>query len=352
MKYKRGYLVLLAILIAAVFVFFRWFHSGISSTNIERVSEPSTAPQNGGSPQVTPSWSPGVVIPDLPNVDIPPDDKKVLERIGTVFRTPINFWGRVVDQYGQSVAGAQVKYSFVQEYFREATIVDGGITDEQGLFSIAGKTGASVLVSVFKEGYYGTDESSRSFGYGMPSGEIPPTEEDPALFVLRRMGDTEPLIKLETGGLRVPPDGTPYMLSLRRARGELSAEVVSADVQIELLSDYKPPPPHGQRFDWSFRVSVPGGGIVERADGFSFEAPVENYSGSYEFVMHGTDARWKGSVERDYFLQLADGCYARLNLKVVAGGDTFIVVESYLNPVPGHRNLEYDSMNMIKPAVR
>lgn len=53
-------------------------------------------------------------------------------------------------------------------------------------------------------------------------------------------------------------------------------------------------------------------------------------------------ARWRDGTERDFFVRLAGGRFARVSLGVITGGDHFIVFESWVNPKPGDRNLEFN----------
>jgi len=58
--------------------------------------------------------------------------------------------------------------------------------------------------------------------------------------------------------------------------------------------------------------------------------------------MSASDPQWKSSQRREYFLKLANGTYARIDFGIGAGGYNTFELISYVNPAPGHRNLEYD----------
>src|SRR5207253_3346534 len=96
-------------------------------------------------------------------------------------------------------------------------------------------------------------------------------------------------------------------------------------------------------------ISIPIGGLIATAKEFDFEAPENGYQPSSEILMT-TDlgSNWRGIVDKKYFLKLKDGNYARMNFKMIAGGDHFCAIESFLNPT-GSRNLEYDTAKEIKP---
>lgn len=345
MNRKRILIVLIVILVGVLVSIWNWPRPEAQPTDTAHEARPQLPPPSTKQTDTQPQ---GIDIPEVPGRKLSDQDKSNIAKIVQAFSAPIDFWGKVIDQHGDPVIGAAAHYSAADKYFKDGTKYKG-TSDAQGLFSISNIKGAGLFVNVAKQGYYGTEQSGRSFGYGTSSGEAPPTKENPAIFVLHKMGETEPLIKLETGGVLVPQDGTPHKLSLRRERGRFLSGSSNADLQIELWSGYKPPPPHGQRYDWRVRVSVPNGGLVERGGTFNFEAPKDGYTAAFEFAMPATTERWQSRLEKEFFLKLADGCYARIDLKVIAGGDIFVVLESYLNPKPGSRNLEFDPTMAIKP---
>jgi hypothetical protein len=350
MNRKRISVILIVLLVGALLFFFKWPPVKPKAVESERQISPQLETPSAQAPAKQADTLPqGIVIPDVPGHKLSDQDKMNISKIVQVFSASIEFWGKVIDQHGNPVVGATVHYSAADKYFKDGTKYEGA-SDERGLFSISNIKGAGLYVRVSKDGYYHIDDkSAHSFGYGSPSGEAPPSKQQPAVFVLQKMGATEPLIKLGTGGVLVPKDGTPKKLSLRRERARLSGST-SGDLQIELWSDYQPPPPHGRVYDWRCRISVPGGGLVERVGDFNFEAPTENYIDAFEYKMSATNERWQPSMKKEFFLRLADGCYGRVTLNVISGGDVFVTLESYLNPVPGRRNLEFDPAKVIKPA--
>jgi hypothetical protein len=102
-----------------------------------------------------------------------------------------------------------------------------------------------------------------------------------------------------------------------------------------------------RHYNWHCRVSVRDGGLIKRNGQFDFEAPKTGYKSSDEIVMSQTAERWQPQGERQYFVRLHDGRYARVHLKMVAQGDHFFRLESYLNP-SGSPNLEFDPSKTVK----
>ncbi len=257
-------------------------------------------------------------------------------------QTPITFYGKVVDEKGNPVAGAKVILTPAASMDPNAVPPDYQRTsDTNGLFSIRGVHGIGLTVIVSKEGYYSLPGSGGNFGYaaGAGFGKPHPDQNDPAIFVLRKMGGTEPLIVLKRN-VKVSRTGIPITMDLRtgKAFGDHSL-----DFRVEAwTNDQGIVPGTLTRYDWKCIISVPGGGLQSRTGEFNFQAPADGYKPSDEIVISAKDPKWDSEVTREYFLKLANGEYARIKFTMCAGGDNFFSVTSYLNPTPGHRNLEYD----------
>jgi hypothetical protein len=274
--------------------------------------------------------------------------KEVVEKIHHALATPITFYGRVIDQYGDPVPGATVNYSALDKFDAPGSQYQGK-SDANGDFAITDIGGAALNVGVQKVGYYMIDgKSANAFAYGVGSDSArrePPSKENPAIFVLQRMGIAEPLIPLSTGGVRVPKNGTPVNIDL--ATGQRAAAGANG-VRIEVWTQDQRANAEGH-YDWRCRVSVPGGGLLELKEQFHFEAPEIGYQDYDEIVMRSTDPSWRKRFKRNYFAQLPSGNYARFQFEFTSGGDHFFMMESYLNPSPGRRNLEFDPQKVVKP---
>lgn len=111
-------------------------------------------------------------------------------------------------------------------------------------------------------------------------------------------------------------------------------------------------PNKGEHYDWRCRLSVSGGGLVQRSGEFEFEAPDVGYVPAVELAQSATGNQWTPSVGKQFFVRLADNRYARINLQIITGGDHFIVLESFINPTPGNRNLEFDPQKAVASPKR
>lgn len=251
--------------------------------------------------------------------------------------TPISFYGKVIDEKGSVVPAAKVNISFADRVWQGNT-KEQETTDERGGFYASGH-GISIVVMASKEGYYSLKQSDGVFNYSAAAGQLDTHADptNPAIFILRKMGKTEPLIKVEKD-FRISTNGTPVEVDL--ATGRATKDAAQA-IEVEAwTNDAGHQQNSNQPYDWRCRVSVPGGGLVQRTDEFAFEAPEDGYQTSDEIDMPATDnPQWRSQVSKNYFLKLGSGNYARVDFTMTAGGEHFFTVVSYLNP-SGSPNLE------------
>jgi hypothetical protein len=264
----------------------------------------------------------------------------------TAFLTPISFWGKVVDEHGNAVPDATVELTANNN---PNPMEQGSryqrFTDNHGLFSISGIHGIALNVKVSKEGYYQTAESRGGANYLLKSNtDRPvPTAENPAVFVLRKKGEAAELTHVTERPVKVPKNRVPVEISFETGQAVPAGQ---GDLRIECWTEDQKKDAQGN-YPWRCRVSIPsGGGLIKRQGEFDFEAPIDGYQASDDITPPGE--RWSATAERQYFVKTVDGHFARVTLRVRTGGEHFVVIQSYLNPKPGSRNLEYDP---TKPAA-
>lgn len=256
------------------------------------------------------------------------------------FRTPIVFFGKVIDEKNQPVVGAKVKYSansidptLTQEVHYEGEVY----SDAAGKFKIDGIMGVALgLNEVTHPGYYASTKNKDGAGYAMGRDPQVPDTEGKA-WVFRMYKKKNPVALLSgSGGIKVPVNGTSGAIRL------------GSKDQLQVEAWASPPPKYtGKPFDWRVRLSVPGGGIVESTEEFNFEAPHSGYQPSIEIDMPSGKQGWSESVRKTYILKLG-ATYARMSTYVNSGQQVFVSVNYFINP-NGDRNLEYDPHKAIKP---
>ena len=261
-----------------------------------------------------------------------------------VFSYPIELYGKVVDVEGKPIAGAKVQQSFTG---KGCDCPEYLTTDENGAFYLSGK-GSSVFIRTSKEGYYETEQSKGTIGYTVPSDR--PAADDPnnpAIFVLRKHGEAEPLVKFgERWGRAwpIPRNGNPVGFDLI---GRKQVPASDGHIVVRAWSPDEKRGPNNERipYAWKFEITAPNGGFIERDNPFDFIAPESGYIETLTFEMLEDAERWNDlGYEQEVFVKLRDGNFARLLFDYGPSkskrGDSF-TIESYTNP-SGSRNLEYD----------
>ncbi len=265
------------------------------------------------------------------------------QAFNAAFKTPIIFFGRVIDQHNNPVPDADVKcypndraWTSSSQYQRKS--------DSAGYFSIDGVVGSSLGVEVSKPGYLvfpwsdSRVTSSGLFKYAAGTGRHVPDRDNPVIFRLHKIGVTEPLVKIGEKNFRITRDGSPLSIAVDEQGAH---QVVLRCWNQELQR------PAGQRqYDWRLEVSVPNGGLQVRKDAFDFEAPQDGYAASDTVDMPASlGNQWRSFAERSYFIRFADGTFARAKMEMHPGGDHFVAWESFYNPKAGSPNLASPAPN-------
>lgn len=99
---------------------------------------------------------------------------------------PIDFYGKAVDDKGEPLSGANVRFGCV--VFPENHFTTNAVTDAEGTFALTGATGAVLNVRVSKQGYEEVPGTNRnSFAYYSPTGVgYYPDPNNPVTFYLRK----------------------------------------------------------------------------------------------------------------------------------------------------------------------
>ncbi len=263
------------------------------------------------------------------------------------WRTPIVFYGKVIDENTNSVAGAHVDFD-CNDTSPSGTSFYHTETDSSGLFSIRDIRGKLLGVTVSKAGYY--TPRQKNFEYGDRYARFFADAANPLVFRLKKKGAAEPLVHVQAPmggpkGFQVAKDGTAVEVSL--ATGKV-VPPGQGDLRVQCWTDDQGTS-RGKKYDWKCQITVPNGGIVQYDEEFPFQAPLAGYQPSSEIdVPANLETGWSRSAKRNYFLKLANGNYARMNFEMVAGGDHFFQLESFLNP-SGASNLEFDPQIAINP---
>ncbi|HEY1662004.1 MAG TPA: carboxypeptidase-like regulatory domain-containing protein [Verrucomicrobiae bacterium] len=247
-----------------------------------------------------------------------------------------DFYGKIVDQYGQPVVGAEVNVAVLLS-------MGGGSsqktqTDANGLFQFTGLRGESLSITPKKEGYQ-IDQAH----LGLRGKNGPETNPDHrAIYSMWKLRGPEPMIH-NNQRYQFKSDNRIYTIDL------LSGKMVEGTngtgdllVQFQRPSQIKP----HENFEWAFTMTAIGGGVIEVTnDGYLNEAPANGYQPQYKFdpaIVNLNGHGWNGEVT--FYLKSRNGkVYGHFHIRVnpVSRDGSSLEIESYVNP-SGSRNLEFD----------
>jgi hypothetical protein len=334
---KRVWIPLAAVIVACLLLLLRSAqHQRTALVEpTEALTNQSRAPERpksaSGQVPTAPAREP-MVAPAVPPAATPAGSNSVNGPLLAAWQTPIEFYGKVIDENGNTVAGAKISFHWVETPAENGNRGTNTESDAEGLFSLTGQRGPDLSVSISKEGYYGTRGSAKYGPFGNP--EFSPDPRNPVVFTLKKKGSPEPLLALKRN-YAVSRGGKP--LSIDLVTGATTAGE-TGNLVVQCWTD-----DHGKRsgekYDWRCIVTIPGNGLTQTDDQFPFLAPENGYTPSVEINMPSDRADWKSDVDLKFYYQLADGRYGRMTFSMIAGGHHFCMIDSFLNPT-GSRNLE------------
>lgn len=249
---------------------------------------------------------------------------------------PIDFYGKVVDENSNVVAGANVAFGWNTEARGRGHKTTNTQSDADGLFSLHGVRGDILDVAVSKKGYYASRPEADTFPY-FGGNHFNPDPLNPVVFHLRKKGEGAPLIQCDFPGFahiaQLRHDGTPVELDLGKG-----AQVSSGNGQLKLEFWRDLTNRNANVYDWKLQISAPGGGLAQTSEEFAFQAPESGYEPSIMIDMPSTKQGWRNGLHAKYYLRLPDGSYGRMDIDFQAYNGVF-KIHSAINPT-GSPNLE------------
>ncbi|PYI91948.1 MAG: hypothetical protein DME97_12205 [Verrucomicrobia bacterium] len=251
------------------------------------------------------------------------------------WKIPIKFYGKVVDETGQPIPGADVHFQWT-DLSAKGTTDRQARSDAQGLFSLDNVSGKRLIARVNKPGYYASDSRNHfSFEYANPFEEIfqRANIHAPVLFYLRKQNPTADVIS-KSVEMVLPGDGTGTTVEL--LSGKISA---TGQLQVQAWKPW-PPRPMSPAYKWKVMFVIPAGGFIETHEDFAFKAPEAGYQETYEIDMNPTlSSQWQVSAERSMYFTFGEPRkYGRLSLRT-DGNSRYIFLDYVFNQ-SGSRNLE------------
>jgi hypothetical protein len=257
-------------------------------------------------------------------------------------KASVDTYGKVVDQNGQPVVGAEV-HGIVGLGSGDTEKHDT-TTSAQGLFDFLGLHGQGMTMEIEKKGYY--------FDYMLPSAHRPnnylPDPAKPLVFTMWKLHGPEPMMHADIES-SLPRDGTMRMFNVltgnKDVSGDLTVQLLREPLEIAAKDLRKP-------FNWSLTLTITNGGLLGYTNQpYPYEAPMEGYQKVFTMSFPSNMIGWQSWFKHDYYFNAEKGgIYGRMTVEVHAGAPTpeaYFRIDTYANPA-GSRNLEFDPQKQIQ----
>jgi len=310
------------------------FSSGFTRSNrsSQRASTPASI-----APVDDTSLTAASIAQGQENINSPGDS---INSVKTTFSESISVYGRVVDQFGQPIVGAEIRFGIHDKPWEHGSEIFK-TSDVDGYFSIDDVKGAAINAEVFKDGYYNGAQSRRIFKPGEHTSKM-----IPAVLVLYEKGEADAVIHRPSDSINLPHGNNGAYLDFKLGslsisrKGQLLVEVVST-----------PGVDHGRY--WEYKITITGGGLQKRTHEFAFTAPESGYkeiiSGNYA-SSSPNDETWRNTYSDEFFAMLPDGTKARFKIELGTKRVNYIIIsELVYNPNPSSLKLEFDPTKVITP---
>jgi hypothetical protein len=258
------------------------------------------------------------------------------------WRTPIEFYGKVIDENSNPVPGASVHFVWTDLSDKGNSEKDT-MSDGNGFFSLSNTNGKNLIVRATKEGYYSYQPFGVAFNYAGENQNFVPDAANPVVFRLKKMGTAEPLAVFEKT-FQLSVSGKPLEISLKTG---LPAAPGEGDLVAEFFKQ-SPQNSADHVYDWTLKITTPNGGLALFTNELDFFAPVSGYTPSDLIEMKTSlGNQWQSQIKRRYFVQLSGGKYARISLDFMSHNGS-LQIQGFNNP-SGSRNLEFNPQLTISP---
>ncbi len=276
------------------------------------------------------------------------------------YNSKFEFYGLVVDQYGEPVEDAKIKLrtraykrsiGLKLAYTRDDFIRKDEIehTNASGRFEFNDGYGSGLTIEeISKEGYVSArGEKSITF-LSTSGGRHQPNESAPVIYTMWKKAGAEPLVK-EEFSFKFLKGAPAQGISLVRGKW-IKTNIASADLIVS-ASMGEPNPERRNQFDWQVSIEPVNGGLIETNDVFPYAAPEVGYEKNYTFSQKEGIGNWVSSIRNQAFYVKAQNgqVYATVTIdfRVHPFGYFYSTVKILANP-NGSRNLEYDPNLRIK----
>lgn len=298
------------------------------TTSVETNVAPSAAASTAASAPVnTPVQTTASAVKTARGADLsksPPPNKaaRAIGLLSTYNDVPIDFYGKVEDQFSNVVANAAVNFSVRVYNGTESTVKRGQVmTDANGFFAINGYRGQELGLVPEKAGYVlATSGGGTSFKYSqLEEHPYVPDAGNPTVIKMWKLQGAEPLASIDQH-YKLPFTGMPIFFDL------VAGKIVSSGGDLEIIVKRAPGSitqlNHG---DWSIELLPVNGGIMEsdyHTSQVAFGAPENGYQNNFLVQMNHDSPDWFDNIQKVFFLTSRSGqVYSKLSLDFGINGD-------------------------------
>lgn len=252
------------------------------------------------------------------------------------WKMPLDFYGRIVDQFSEPVPGATVRITWTAVDDSHATEI---LSDSNGHFQFTGARGKGLDVSARKVGYLPTRNAGGGFEYASFSDDMfhVPDKGTPVVFRLQKLMGAEPMLKYITNA-EVDVGPSPVLLNVET--GKLGTD---GDLSFSILTGAK-----GQ-YGPDFTITVTalnGAAFALSEEEFMFNAPEAGYQTVVVFNKLASAPNYNRVQPYRLYVKTRSGKYAAVTGEItiregMSEGKAGFHAIIYHNP-SGSRNLEFD----------
>jgi hypothetical protein len=255
---------------------------------------------------------------------------------------PIEFYGKVIDQFGQPVAGATVVFQW--------TTVIGPVTNPEkrtstgadGRFELKDVQGKVLAVSVDKVGYDRTDDWIQNFEYAdfFYDNFYVPDPNNPVLFHLRKILDADPMYLFNIHN-EFTAGSPPLKLDVASGKMKIPGDFAFS-VQIGEKSNKN-------WFDYSVSMeALNGAGFIVTAEKNPNQAPDTGYQKTFTIQQKTADTNYSPNLSFHFYAKTREGRYGvvYVDMSVPRRGPINFYTAVRYNP-SGSKNLEFDYRKQI-----
>ncbi len=264
-------------------------------------------------------------------------EKSFLNKLAAISKAAImdiKFYGKIVDQNGDPVSDVTVEHVGLNAIYASGSGTRRAFTDENGLFIVDASGTAFVVEKFTKPGYEFPPRQRFVNERGQNKAELlwsDYTEDNPYVFKAWKV--------VKSGYPNVSEAKTNYgfklgktysmdftSLNKRKIRKEGKLDL---DMQVLFNRD--------DAGNWSLKLSVPDGGLIETKDQYLNMAPESGYQQVIEYS--GTKKDYV--LEKNYYIHSRGRLYGRLNTEIqpFMKNGSALYIKHVLN-LEGGRNLE------------